>query len=178
MRVLILAAAACGLAACGRPSQAGQTAQSGAAQNAAAAVAPADSALPNAQAQAGGAANGQAVFGRTCVTCHQANGQGLAGAFPPLARSPYVSGEKAKLIRLVLNGLSGPVTVGGQRFNGVMPPWKGQLSDAEVAAVLTYVRSSFGNTAGAVSAPEVQQERAATASRNAPWTIQELDRAR
>ncbi len=176
MRVLMLAAAACGLAACGGPKQTGQNGQSAGAQNAQVAAAPADTGAPNARQAA--AANGQAVFGRTCVTCHQANGQGLAGAFPPLANSPYVNGDKAKLAKLVLNGLTGPVTVDGKRFNGVMPPWKGQLSDAEIAAVLTYVRSNFGNSSGAVTEQEVQQARAATASRNAPWTIQDLDRSK
>ena len=179
MRAIIAAAAACAVAACGGQRQSGQNAQNGGAQNAPAAAAPADTGAPNAHAAAPAAAgNGQAVFARTCITCHQANGQGLAGAFPPLAASPYATGDKTKLIKLVLNGLTGPVTVDGKHFNGVMPPWKGQLSDAEIAAVLSYVRSSFGNSAGAVSVDEVRQARAATAARNAPWTIAELDHSR
>jgi mono/diheme cytochrome c family protein len=119
-------------------------------------------------------ADGQAVFSSRCAACHQANGRGLPGAFPPLAGSPFVAGDSARLVRLVLYGLTGPVTVEGSTFNGAMPAWKDQLSDAEVAAVLTYVRSHFGNQAPAVSAELVAQERAATASRTAPWTVGEL----
>lgn len=170
MRAWIVAATACAVAGCGGSREAGAGAQGGTPAAQAAAV-PA----PNAQ-QPAAAPAGQAVYSRTCIPCHQANGRGLPGAFPPLAASPFVNGQEAKLIRLVLNGLTGPVTVQGQRYNSVMPPWKGQLSDAEIAAVLTYVRSSFGNTSGPVAADAVQRERAATASRSAPWTVQDLDR--
>jgi mono/diheme cytochrome c family protein len=111
---------------------------------------------------------------RTCVTCHQQNGQGIQGTFPPIAENPVVTGDKARLIRLVLHGLTGPVMVKGTRYNNVMPPWK-TLSDAEMAAVLTYVRSNFGNTADAVTAAEVAAERAATASRTTMWTAADLD---
>jgi mono/diheme cytochrome c family protein len=98
----------------------------------------------------------------------------MPNAFPPLENSPFVNGDKATLIKLVLNGMIGPLTVNGARFNGVMPPWKGQLNDADVAAVLTYVRSNFTNTSGPVSAEEVATQRAATASRNTPFTASEL----
>lgn len=119
-------------------------------------------------------APGQAVYGRTCVTCHQANGRGMPNTFPPLAGSEFVNGDKARLAKLVLNGLTGPVTVAGQRFNGVMPPWKTQLNDADMAAVLTYVRSGFGNRAGPVAEADVRAQRAATARRNTPFTVAEL----
>ncbi|MDP3774640.1 MAG: hypothetical protein Q8Q85_10280, partial [Gemmatimonadales bacterium] len=87
--------------------------------------------------------------------------------------SEYVTGDAGRLARVVLNGLGGPVTVKGVRYNGAMPPWK-QLGDAELAAVLSYVRASWGNTAGPVTAEDVARERAATESRTAPWTIREL----
>lgn len=119
------------------------------------------------------AVSGAAIFQRTCQTCHQANGMGMPGTFPPLAGSEIVTADKAMVIRLALHGLQGPITVKGQRYNNVMPPWK-SLSDAEMAAVLTYARSSFGNNASAVTAEEVGQERTATSSRTTPWTIQEL----
>ena len=120
-------------------------------------------------------ANGQQVYGRTCVACHQANGRGQPNAFPPLAGSTYATGDKSRLIKMVLNGVTGQWNASaGGRFNGVMPPWKAQLNDADVAAVLTYVRSSFGNSASAVTAEEVARERAATASRTAPYTQREL----
>jgi mono/diheme cytochrome c family protein len=127
-------------------------------------------------AAAGGAAgSGQALYVR-CQTCHQANGEGLAGVYPPLTGSEWVTGDAAIPIRIVLHGLQGPITVKGQSYNSVMPAYgTGQpMTDDEVAAVLTYVRSSFGNDASAVTAAEVARERAATASRTGPWTAEEL----
>ncbi|HVO35453.1 MAG TPA: cytochrome c [Gemmatimonadales bacterium] len=118
--------------------------------------------------------DGGAVFSGRCAACHQATGLGLPGAFPPLAGSEYVNGDPARLARLVLRGLTGPVTVAGAQFNGAMPAWADQLKDGEVAAVLTYVRSHFGNSAGPVSKDIVAEARAATASRTTPWTIVEL----
>jgi mono/diheme cytochrome c family protein len=125
----------------------------------------------------GGAAervDGAAVFSGRCAACHQGTGLGLPGVFPPLAASEYVNGDPARLARLVLRGLTGPVTVAGARFNGAMPAWADQLKDAEVAAVLTYVRSHFGNTAGPVAADTVAAARAATSSRSTSWTAPEL----
>jgi len=148
-------------AGCGDKHAQGGAASAGAGQPAAAAPAAAP------------AANGAAVFARTCQTCHQANGLGLANTFPPLAGSEIANGEKPRLIRLVLHGMTGAVTVQGKRFNNVMPPWK-SLSDADLAAVLSYVRSSFGNSAPAVTAEEVARERAATSSRTMPWAPVDL----
>jgi mono/diheme cytochrome c family protein len=85
-----------------------------------------------------------------------------------------VAGTPDKLITIVLHGLSGPIVVKGQRYNNVMPPWK-SLADTDIAAVLTYVRSNFGNTAGPVTADEVAAIRAATASRTAMMTAAELE---
>ncbi len=136
--------------------------------------APAAAAAPAASAAVSAADSlGRAVFARTCVICHQANGQGMPGTFPPIAGSHIATGDKARLIRLVLHGLQGPITVEGRAYNGMMPAWKA-LSDAEVAAVLTFVRSSFGNAADAVTVAEVAAERAATASRTTMWTAREL----
>jgi mono/diheme cytochrome c family protein len=145
----------------------------GGAGQASAAAPPAAASVPAATTPAAGA-DGRAVYQRTCVTCHQQNGQGIQGTFPPLAENPVVAGDKARLINLVLHGLSGPVMVKGVRYNNVMPPWK-TLSDADMAAVLTYVRSNFGNTADAVAPAEVAAQRAATASRTSMWTAAELD---
>jgi len=150
---------------CGK---AGERGQSAASQSAPAAQTAA------AQPAGAGASQGQAVFQRVCATCHQLNAQGLPGAFPPLAGSPFANGPAERMIRIVLNGLMGPVEVKGQRFNNVMPPWK-TLSDAEISAVLTYVRSSFGNTASAVTPEQVAQVRSATASRASMWTVAELE---
>ncbi len=132
-----------------------------------------DSAPPTV-ASAGGS-DGAAIYTR-CVACHQANGAGLAGAFPPLANSEWVTGDPGIPIRVVLQGMIGEVTVAGQTYNSVMLPYggTGEMSDAEVAAVLTYVRSSFGNSASAVSAEDVAAVRAATAGRTTQWTAAEL----
>ncbi len=100
-------------------------------------------------------ASGSAVYADKCSSCHQANGAGLPGAFPPLAKNPVVTGDVGKLSKIVLNGLNGAVTVDGKAYNGAMPAWKGQLSNAEIAAVLTYIRASFGNKASAVTEAQV-----------------------
>jgi mono/diheme cytochrome c family protein/glucose/arabinose dehydrogenase len=99
-----------------------------------------------------------------CITCHQADGQGLPAAqFPSLANSSWVTGNPQRLIRLVLHGLMGPIEVNGTKYPGQVPmtAFKG-LSDEEVAGVLTYVRNSFGNKAAGVSPSEVAAEREAT----------------
>jgi mono/diheme cytochrome c family protein len=134
---------------------------------------------PGGEAAGGGAVSGAAVDGASvyssrCAACHQANGQGLPGAFPPLAGSEYVMGEAERVVRIVLHGLSGPVTVKGQVYNGAMPAWADQLTDVEIAAVLSYERSSFGNAAPAIPAEVVAAARAATAGRTTPWTAGEL----
>jgi len=119
--------------------------------------------------------DGQALYGR-CAACHQPNGAGLAGAFPPLSASEWVTGNPEIPIRVVLHGLQGEINVAGSTYNSVMLPYggTGDMNDAEVAAVLTYVRSSFGNSASAVSADEVAAVRAATSGRTTPWTAEEL----
>ncbi len=119
------------------------------------------------------ARSGATVYAATCQACHLANGDGTPGLFPPLAGSEYVTGDAARLIRIVLKGLTGPVTVRGTTITGQMPPWQ-QLADAELAAVLTYVRSQWGNAAGAIAAEDVARERAATQDRARPWTVGEL----
>ena len=101
---------------------------------------------------------GQALFAGTCSTCHQANGAGLPGVFPPLAKSDWLVANPKRSIDVVLNGLSGPVKVNGQDYNSVMPPMN-QLNDDEVANILTYVQGSWGNAGGKVSKAEVAERR-------------------
>ena len=91
---------------------------------------------------------GKAVYSGLCSTCHQMEGQGLEGVFPPLAKSDYLMADKARSIRIVLKGLSEPITVNGKLYTNVMPPLA-NLTDHEIADVLTYVRNSFGNRATA-----------------------------
>jgi nitrite reductase (NO-forming) len=108
------------------------------------------------QAQAGGI-----LFKGTCSTCHQDNGQGLADVFPPLAKSDYLLADPTRAIEVVLNGLSGPVTINGKTYNSVMPPMS-QLNDDEVANILTYTLNNWGNSGPAVTAAQVAQVRART----------------
>jgi cbb3-type cytochrome c oxidase subunit III len=99
--------------------------------------------------------DGRAIFLQNCAACHQPDGQG-GGPFPPLAGNPDVNTvDSGGIIRTVLNGRTGPLTVNGAQYGGNMPSWRGQLSDAEIAAVLTYVRSAWQNSAPAVSADQV-----------------------
>jgi nitrite reductase (NO-forming) len=104
---------------------------------------------------------GEALFAGTCSTCHQANGAGIEGVFPPLAGSDFLLADKQRAIGIVINGLSGPVKVNGKDFNSVMPPMS-QLNDDEVANILTYVLNSFGNKGGVVSTAEVSAVRKST----------------
>jgi len=97
---------------------------------------------------------GEQVYQSYCIACHQKDGSGVPGAFPPLRETDCVNGEKSVLISAVLNGLQGPIEVNGEPYNNVMTAHD-FLTDEEVAAVLTYVRNSFGNQASEVSAQEV-----------------------
>jgi mono/diheme cytochrome c family protein len=113
-----------------------------------------------------------------CVTCHQQNGEGVPGAYPPLAGSEIVNGPPEKLAAILLHGLNGPLHVKGAVYNGEMPEWGSKLKDEQIAAVLTYIRASFGNSAAPVSPDLVQKVRQATSSRNKPWTESELEQFR
>ncbi|AMO23939.1 copper-containing nitrite reductase [Ramlibacter solisilvae] len=103
---------------------------------------------------------GQALFAGTCSVCHQSNGAGMPGVFPPLAKADYLTADIKRAIGVVLNGLSGKVTVNGQEYNSVMPPMN-QLNDDEVANILTYVMNSWGNPGGTVSKEDVKKVRSA-----------------
>jgi nitrite reductase (NO-forming) len=103
---------------------------------------------------------GQALFAGTCSTCHQANGAGLPGVFPPLAKSDWLAADPKRAIGVVLKGLTGPLKVSGQDYNSVMPPMS-QLNDDEVANILTYVLGSWGNAGGKVTKAEVAERRKA-----------------
>jgi len=117
-----------------------------------------DMAVHTAEVAAAGAdelmAKGEAVYLANCSACHQPSGVGLPGAFPPLADSDYLQGDRNTVMSAALFGLSGPITVNGVEYNGVMPSL-GHLSDADLAAALTYVFGSWGNDLAAVSVEEV-----------------------
>jgi mono/diheme cytochrome c family protein len=100
-------------------------------------------------------AHGEQVYGAICATCHQGNGQGVAGSFPPLAGSGAFYGAPENHAKIIVHGLSGAINVQGQAFNGVMPPQGGALSDYDIAAVATFERSSWGNADGPVMPEQV-----------------------
>ena len=117
--------------------------------------------------------------GGLCFTCHQSNGLGLAGQFPPLVDSEWVLGDKPTLIKIAMFGLMGPIKVKGVDYNLAMPPPgipPGSLTDQQIADVLTYIRNDWGNSASSISPAEVAAVRSSVKGR-APmqmWTAQEL----
>lgn len=120
-------------------------------------------------------AKGKAVFLRACASCHQANGAGVKGVFPPLTDRAIIGGDPVRLIRIVLHGLQGPVEVEGVRYDGVMPAHGASLKDHEIANLLTYMRRTWGGDAAVITREDVAAERAGT-SRKTMWSWAELDR--
>ncbi|MCB9033441.1 MAG: nitrite reductase, copper-containing [Chitinophagales bacterium] len=102
-------------------------------------------------------AAGKLIFNNACFACHQSNGQGVPNAFPPLAKSDYLNSDKNKAIMAVIHGLKGEVTVNGKKYNSQMPAQS--LSDAEVASVLTYIYSQWGNNGTEVTSADVKKLR-------------------
>lgn len=103
---------------------------------------------------------GKEIYAKHCMTCHQVDGVGAQNMIPPLIKTDYVLGDKQQLIKILLNGLKGDLQVNGDMYSGEMPS-QAFLKDHEVAAVLTYVRKSFGNSASAVTIKDVRRVRAA-----------------
>ena len=127
---------------------------------------PADSvAVHRAEAESGDLgeimARGEEAYLANCAACHQPNGEGLRGVFPPLAQSDFLERDRREVLEVALFGLSGPVTVNGVEYNNVMPSM-GHLGDRQLADTLTYVFKSWGNDLAAVSVDEVEAMRAAT----------------
>ena len=102
---------------------------------------------------------GQVAYVRYCASCHLPAGQGDGNRFPPLFGSEWVGGDRTRLIKVVLNGLSGPITVRKKPYDGVMPAHS-FLSDEQVADILTYIRTRLSHGGTAISAEEVQTVRA------------------
>jgi cytochrome c len=121
---------------------------------------------------------GESVYKQTCIACHQPTGQGIPGAFPPLAGSEWVTDlDPTRMIRIVLHGLEGPIRVRGVQYPGTaMPPHRDLLDDRKLAAVVTFARHAWGNNAPAVDPEAVARERRSHASRTKPWTEAELGR--
>jgi nitrite reductase (NO-forming)/hydroxylamine reductase len=104
-------------------------------------------------------AAGERIYLANCAACHLPTGAGLAGAFPPLAGSDFLRGNRQEVLAAALFGLQGRITVNGVEYNGVMPSF-GHLPDADLAAAITYVFGSWGNNLAPVSAAEVAAVRA------------------
>lgn len=121
------------------------------------------------------ALGGRLFAAQGCVSCHQASGKGVPGQYPPLAGSEWVEGSPARLARILIHGLQGPVKVAGSTYNGNMPSFGAKLKDDQIAAVLTYIRQEWGNKADAVSADVVDAARQAVKDRNSPFTAEELE---
>jgi len=118
--------------------------------------------------------DGGKIYRTRCVSCHQNDGMGISGVFPPLSGTEWVVSDKGRLIRIVLHGLSGETVVQGITYSGAMPPWNSYLNDEQIAAVLTFIRSSWNNDADAVTTDDVTKVRAATQDRKKSWTHDEL----
>ncbi len=120
------------------------------------------------------AQDGAELYMTRCMSCHQMNGRGVPGVFPPLSGTEWVTGDKGQLIRVVLNGLTGEIEVDGEVYSGAMPPWQTFLDDEQTASLLTYIRTSWENDTTAVTAEEVAAVRKAVEDRKQPWTAEEL----
>jgi mono/diheme cytochrome c family protein len=105
-------------------------------------------------------ADGAVVYNNYCVSCHKNDGEGLEGVFPPLRGTQEVLGDKNRLIKIILKGLSGPVTIKGRKYDQQMPAFD-FLSDREIALVATYVRTHFGNSAENITGAHVAKVRGA-----------------
>jgi mono/diheme cytochrome c family protein len=116
----------------------------------------------------GAKVDGAPIYVAKCAACHQASGLGVPGVFPPLAASEWVLGSPTRLTQILLHGVSGELVVKGNTYKGVMPAFN-TLSDVELAAVLTHLRSQWGNQAPVITAEFVAQQREATKDRSTPW---------
>jgi mono/diheme cytochrome c family protein len=119
---------------------------------------------------------GEKVYREVCQACHQPNGMGQAGQFPPLAGSEWVDGSEfseKRLVAMVLKGLKGPITVKGTSYNNQMPPWEA-LGPKKLAAVLTYVRQAWGNKGGEITEAQVAAAKKEFASRADQFTAEEI----
>jgi mono/diheme cytochrome c family protein len=119
-------------------------------------------------------AKGKQQYMAICVACHQPTGLGLPMVFPPLAKTEYVNGDPKRFAAIILKGVAGPITVDGKTYNNMMPGQEAVLTDEKIAAVVTYVRGSFGNQSPAVTPDIVAAARKEFAEKKTPWSEAEL----
>ena len=121
------------------------------------------------------AERGKKIFAANCQTCHQANGEGVPGQYPPLAGSEFTNGGSRRMGMIVLKGLQGPVKVKGQQYgSAVMQPWDKTLTDQKIADVMTYERSEWGNKASPVTAEQIATLRKELASHPESYGEQDI----
>lgn len=125
------------------------------------------------QAAAPPVVRGDQIYAGVCQPCHQSHGYGVPGQYPPLAGSEWLLEDNDTPIRLLLHGITGPITVKGRTYNNRMPPFHDKLSNEEIAAVINFTRSQWGNSASEVSPSEVDAVRRQTEGRR-EWTAEEL----
>jgi mono/diheme cytochrome c family protein len=102
--------------------------------------------------------SGALTFKKFCASCHQSNGGGVPGMYPPIIETEMVNGDKQELIKIIIHGMSGEIEVKGEIYNDVMPSHS-HLTDKQIADLLTYIRGNFGNSSGAITEEEVKKVR-------------------
>lgn len=121
-------------------------------------------------------AAGKQLYVAICAACHQPAGQGQEGLAPPIANSEWATGPDGRLIRIVLQGVGGPMTVNGKEYNLDMPGLGAAFTDEQIAQILSYIRRDLGNLAPVVETATVSKVRDSTKDRGASWTAEELER--
>lgn len=120
---------------------------------------------------------GAKIYKAQCIACHQVNGAGVTGVYPPLAASEWVTGHQESLARILINGLNGPIEVAGDSYNGNMPafgPSGLNLKPVDIAGVLTYIRQEWGNAASEITEDTMNQYIEQYGARGTPWTAEEV----
>jgi mono/diheme cytochrome c family protein len=120
---------------------------------------------------------GAKVYRNQCAQCHQADGNGVLGVYPPLVASSWVTGHPQVVSRILINGLNGPILVKGSKYNGNMPAFGSSglaLSDKDIAGVITYIRQEWGNSASDVTVATIAEYSDLYAGRSVPWQAAEL----
>ena len=120
---------------------------------------------------------GAKVYRNQCAQCHQADGNGVLGVYPPLVASDWVTGHPQVVSRILINGLNGPILVNGSNYNGNMPafgPSGLALSDRDIAGVITYIRQEWGNSATEVTEATIAKYSDIYAGRSVPWQAADL----
>ncbi|MEC8219156.1 MAG: cytochrome c [Verrucomicrobiota bacterium] len=120
---------------------------------------------------------GAKVYRNQCAQCHQADGNGVLGVYPPLVASNWVTGHPQVVSRILINGLNGPIVVKGSNYNGNMPAFGSSglaLSDKDIAGVITYIRQEWGNSASEVTVATIAEYSDLYAGRSVPWQAIDL----